>query len=333
MNKIVCIIVLYNFDLSRAWGSEAHQIAAKISMSMLSKNGINLVSSLLTVPGETLDESFYKASVWADGVQNTESYAWSRPLHFTNLPDRVCDGFNFKRDCTNGMCTVSAIVNYTDRVGDIHLSPEQRIEALKFLIHFVADVTQPLHVGFTSDHGGNKITVRPPWDHKFNKAGKAIPSPRPKPLHVLWDSHILQYILFKKGMTWDQWAEAIIWSIGAKDVEKHLLRVTPIAYASQAASDTSYLSCSYAYKADGNWIKSGDALKKDYYENSARIIEQQLIRAGQDIAAVINKIARDINDRMDYSSTDDESDMSEFEDFWENAAFSGDYEYDALLFP
>lgn len=32
-------------------------------------------------------------------------------------------------------------------------------QALMFLAHFVGDVHQPLHVGFTSDAGGNSITV------------------------------------------------------------------------------------------------------------------------------------------------------------------------------
>jgi hypothetical protein len=337
MNKFVCIIVLYIFGESYGWGSEAHQVTAKIALSLLSKNGVDLVRSLLSETGEALEESFYKASLWADVVQNTPNYAWSRRFHFINLPDRLCDGFHFTRDCPGGKCTVSAIANYTDRVRDLKLSREQRSEALKFLIHFVADVTQPLHIGFTSDAGGNKITVTPPWDHLFNKAGKQIPSPRPKPLHVVWDSHLLQYILVVEegNKTWDHWAENIIASLPVINLEKHLLRVAPLAYASQTASDTSLLSCSYAYKSGGNWIIPGQVLQQDYYDTSARIVEQQIVKAGQDIAAFINRIARDIDDEMDIASTDDEA-VAEFgddDDYWENAAFSRDYEYDMLLVP
>ena len=78
------------------------------------------------------------------------SYAWSERLHFVDTPDWLCE-FDFTRDCPNGVCAVGAVVNYTRRLlPGSDLDSEQRVEALKFLVHFVGDLHQPLHVGFTS---------------------------------------------------------------------------------------------------------------------------------------------------------------------------------------
>ena len=310
----------------KGWGSEGHLITVRIAMSLLDERGWELVSTLLTKPGEALDQSFYEASIWPDVVQGNPAYAWARPMHFVNLPDKLCDGFKFIRDCGSaeypGVCTVSAIGNYSSRVADATLSLEQRREALKFLIHFLADITQPLHVGFKGDNGGNKIKVTPPWTFPFTKAGKPILLPKRKPLHVLWDTHIIHYIKESAGVSWSELADELIRKLGATSTSVVTDSSDALAYASMVANNTADLSCTKAYKADGSWIRSGAVLPHSYYDIAADTIVAQLSKSGVDIATRINMIGRELvapvqDDLMGDNDTDPD---------WENAFQSVDNE-------
>ena len=90
-------------------------------------------------------------STWADEVRGDPAYAWSSDLHFVNPehnPPEQCS-WNYKRDCMNDFCVVSAVFNYTDQLAGRVESPSDE-EALKFLTHFALDMHQPLH-GTSSD--------------------------------------------------------------------------------------------------------------------------------------------------------------------------------------
>lgn len=97
---------------------------------------------------------------WADDYRATTAGAWSAPLHFIDAeddPPTSCS-VDYDRDCGSLGCSVSAIVNYTQRVGDGRLSTANTAQALKFLVHFVGDITQPLH-DEAYEVGGNDVDV------------------------------------------------------------------------------------------------------------------------------------------------------------------------------
>ncbi|KAH7426898.1 hypothetical protein KP509_10G021200 [Ceratopteris richardii] len=100
---------------------------------------------------------------WADEVRF--KYRWSSALHYIDTPDFRCN-YNYDRDCHDSddvkdRCAAGAIKNYTSQLASSSSSSAQYnlTEALLFLAHFVGDIHQPLHVGFTSDLGGNSINV------------------------------------------------------------------------------------------------------------------------------------------------------------------------------
>ena len=140
------------------------------------------------------------------------------------------------------MCTVSAIRNYSAHVADESLPKPTRADVLKFLIHFLVDVKQPLQIGFASDQGGKEITVTPPWDHATTKAGKPILAPRSKPLHVISDSHMLRYMPITQGKTWHQWADKAAQEIHSAVPVIPALTDDPLTYASRTVSTTADLS-------------------------------------------------------------------------------------------
>ena len=91
---------------------------------------------------------------WADEVKRRPEYRFTSVLHYVNPIDNEpaqCS-FKYKSDCPSGACVVGAIFNYTERLRTpSFLSPfvdGTSAEDLKFLIHFVGDIHQPLHGTF-----------------------------------------------------------------------------------------------------------------------------------------------------------------------------------------
>ncbi|KAF3335853.1 Endonuclease 2 [Carex littledalei] len=90
---------------------------------------------------------------WADVVRG--AYPWSSALHYVDTPDNLCT-YDYTRDChdssgATGRCVVGAINNYTAQLTTYPSTTYNLTQALVFLSHFMGDVHQPLHVGFTTD--------------------------------------------------------------------------------------------------------------------------------------------------------------------------------------
>lgn len=92
-------------------------------------------------------------SDWADRIR------WDRhqtaPWHYVDIPIGS-QGYSPARDCPDGDCVVAQITREEAVVADKHLLRPVRAEALKFLIHFVGDIHQPLHAANNNDRGGNE---------------------------------------------------------------------------------------------------------------------------------------------------------------------------------
>ena len=94
-----------------------------------------------------LSSQFHHVAAWADEVKRSKAYRWSHQLHYQGLPgdpSRGICGIDTGLGCSRG-CISKAIMNYTEILSDRHRSNVERAEAFKFLIHFVADMHQPLH--------------------------------------------------------------------------------------------------------------------------------------------------------------------------------------------
>lgn len=79
-------------------------------------------------------------------------------MHFMNGPTDVLVPAESDFAIVQGN-VYSAVLGYSQRVVDQSLPRTERIEALKFLVHFLADLHQPLHVGFLEDRGANDVPV------------------------------------------------------------------------------------------------------------------------------------------------------------------------------
>ena len=155
---------------SFAWGVDGHRLVAEQAQRLLSPAARLEVDRLLALePGDTLAS----ISSWADENRSRETASW----HYVNFPRDSGCVYVPPRDCPGGTCVVGAIERQEALLAS--KAPDaDRLVALKYLVHFVADVHQPLHAGYGDDTGGNTFQVQ------FDGRGSS--------LHAVWDSGLIR---------------------------------------------------------------------------------------------------------------------------------------------
>src|SRR5690349_6886376 len=132
------------------WWDLGHRVVARIAETRLTPHTRAAVRDILG--GQSLAD----ASVWADNIRQYRHDA--DKLHYVNIPLRDTV-YLPERHCPAGQCVIAAIEQDRQVLADPAASPDQRAEALRFLIHFVGDLHQPLHVADDGDRGGNDRPV------------------------------------------------------------------------------------------------------------------------------------------------------------------------------
>ncbi|MHA6287251.1 S1/P1 nuclease [Maricaulis sp. CAU 1757] len=156
-----------------AWGYEGHKIVCELAYRHLTETARAEIDRL--VAGDDEFENFADTCSWADEVRRT-THRHTYPWHFINQDrdDPVID----PEDCAEDGCITEAIDLHAGILGDTSRSDADRLEALKFLGHWLGDIHQPLHVSIHGDRGGNDIQVL--WRGERHTS-----------LHRVWDSEIM----------------------------------------------------------------------------------------------------------------------------------------------
>lgn len=242
-----------------AWGPDGHKIVAQIATGHLTPQSQAAVRSLLG------NQTLMVASTWADEIRNDSRYRWSAPLHYANVVPGS-KAFDLRRDCPKGNCVVGAITKYAAVLRDPNATPDQKQEALKFLVHFVADVHQPLHVSHAHDKGGNDVKV----EFFYNRTD----------LHKLWDDLLIR----RAKKPWRQYADDLARGI-TKDQYARWARITdPSAWATESYQLA--VSNAYAVPKDG-------LLGQEYFDRNLPVVNERLSMAGVRLAVLLNQIFAD----------------------------------------
>ena len=169
MRYLALVIGMLASPAAMAWGADGHRLIAELAEAQLSPAARGQVDRLLSLePGATMAS----VSTWAD---EKRSPATAR-LHFVNLPEGECT-YQRQRDCPDGRCVVEAIRVKLDILKS-QAPDAERLAALKWVIHLVGDVHQPLHAGLANDKGGNLFQVR-----AFGRGSN---------LHAVWDGELIR---------------------------------------------------------------------------------------------------------------------------------------------
>ena len=260
--------------LVTAWGPDGHRIVAEIAQQLLSPKASQSVTSVL-------DGSPMSAiATWADEIDHKPEFAWTKCMHYIDASKGVCF-VDTNKDCAKGCCVVKAIANYTSRIMD---KTEDVADALKFLVHFMGDVHQPLHAGHREDKGGNLIEVMPDFSGQHKREN----------LHEVWDGVLIKRYLGRND--WKKFALEIVDKIqngeyndgdtaSCRDAMKGEI------CALTAALESAENACEFAYINEGGIeIKSGDRLTDQYYESRIVVIAKRLALAGIRLGELLNSI-------------------------------------------
>lgn len=266
-----------------AWGSLGHSTVALIAQSFLSPQTVNYTQSLLN---DTSPTFLANIASWADSYRKEPGGEFSGVLHYIDAldsPPTSCD-VDFDRDCPEEGCIVSAIANYTSRVqSPANVSLVERQKALKWIVHFLGDIHQPLHVENLAV-GGNLINV--------TFAGATAN------LHRIWDSDMPEKLVGGYAM-----ADAVDWAAdllaelkpGGKfgNATAAWLAGTdvsdPIASSMVWARDANARVCD-AVVPEGQEGVEGKELQGEYYDAAVPVIQEQITKAGVRLAAWLNLI-------------------------------------------
>ena len=245
----------------QAWGPLGHAIVANLAQRQLSPTAQAEVDRLLA-PGHT--NSLAAIASWADQLQNDPAQAalWrqTRSLHYVNFHDAACD-YVPPHDCRDGRCVIGALAHYVAVLGDRTQADAARREALKFVVHFVGDVHQPLHAGYRTDKGGNTYQVQ--------FAGKG------SNLHRVWDSGLLS----QRGLDATAYAQLLA-ARGPATLPP------PIAPMRNVYAQWARESCRIT--ARPGFYPSGHRIDQRYVDAELPLAELRLRVAGRRLAAVLN---------------------------------------------
>ncbi len=147
---VAAILLVMSTGSAHAWSRFGHEVAGYLAHHDLSPEARTAVAELLG------DDTLASVGSWADEVRRERPE--TAPLHFMNGPADVLEPSESDFNVPQGN-VYSAILGYSRMVADESLPTAERVEALKFLVHFVADLHQPLHVGFLEDRGANDVPV------------------------------------------------------------------------------------------------------------------------------------------------------------------------------
>ncbi len=135
---------------AHGFGPDGHRIAGLVADTYLCEQAAVEIRRL------GVDDDLAELGLWADRVRTQPPWDDSGPWHYVNIAD---DGsFDEYRSPPEGDA-LWAIAHFHSRLRDENLTPERRSEALKFLVHFVVDLHQPLHVGRRADRGGTSTEI------------------------------------------------------------------------------------------------------------------------------------------------------------------------------
>ncbi|MBL8308154.1 MAG: S1/P1 nuclease [Rubrivivax sp.] len=231
-----------------SWGADGHRLVADAAEQQLTVAARAEVGKLLALePGATLSS----VANWADETRSLGTASW----HYVNFARGGDCRYDASRQCLAGRCVVGAIEKQLDVLAS-SAPGEERLAALKYVVHLVADVHQPLHAGFADDRGGN--------DWQLQAFGRG------SNLHALWDSGLIRN-----------------WPGGLSDLRRRVLAEPGPTAVAQEALVWAEQSCRIV--ASEGFQPATHVLAEGYDERWNPVLVQQLRQAAQQLAAVLNE--------------------------------------------
>lgn len=252
MKKFFCGIAAVCIAIGLiSWGRTGHNVIGRIAANHLSDKAKAGVAALLGT--ETLAD----VSSWADDNRDRSTASW----HFINVETGL-DFADFKQQVEAGTNVYTVLLKEEGILADEKASRDERVTALKYMVHFVGDIHQPMHVSRAEDKGGNSIQVQ--YDGQGTN------------LHSLWDTKMLEHA----GLSENQLA-------------RNFDKATPAQIAkwpSDPQISWAWESYQISSKLYSEIEKNGTNIDDAYYQAHLPIVEDRIEKAGIRLAGILNQI-------------------------------------------
>ena len=214
---------------------------------------------------------------WADEIKDTDWGKRRGSWHYDDVP--LCETAEYSKYCRNGRCASAQLARQIEILGNERARPGQRNEALKWVVHLMGDVHQPLHAANRGDRGGNRVRVSFFGERDNPPYGTLN-------LHAVWDVSIVRRLVADRG------GERAIASAPIPDGDRSAWEKGSISAwigeSHRIARDAVYPLLPVAASCS-NRIVDVVAIGQAYYAKAAPVIEIQIRRAGVRLARVLNE--------------------------------------------
>jgi hypothetical protein len=242
------------------------------------------------------------ASTWADDIRALRPE--TAPWHYIDIPLGTSSREIAKFCPLAESCVTQAITNQLTVLRSPGTDPQKKAEALRFLVHFVGDVHQPLHATTNNDQGGNCVPVAF-FDTPPQLRNPATESYAPN-LHAVWDVNILAKMTMGKTpeqVAWDLdqsfQSRIVRWTKGGGDVnewawesyrlaEQKVYGKLPIRIPIESPQQIK--SCADDNHVSARMLKLNERLEQPYQDVAAKVVQEQIAKAGARLALLLNQL-------------------------------------------
>lgn len=198
-NLVFCLIFASTTGIIaskvNALGQTGHRVTGELAERHISQHTKNALKNILGY--ETLAE----ASTWVDEMRTDPAEFWQKtanPYHYVTVPQGetyVEVGAPKQGDA------VFALTQYSKVIKNKESSKKEKALAIKFIVHIIGDLHQPLHAGNGTDHGGNKVKL------KFYREDTN--------LHRIWDTNLIE----RRRLSYTEWSNWLDKEISPNDIK------------------------------------------------------------------------------------------------------------------
>jgi hypothetical protein len=273
------VLGIIGTGVAHAWGPQGHRTVGAIADQLLTPQAHELIAQLLAgdldkygnPSGRT---SLEQVSVWADELRGTPGAhgTW----HYDNVP--AC-GREPKQDyCRTGQCNSEQLKRLLLVLGDRRATARERNEALKWVVHLVADLHQPLHAADNGDRGGNEVQV-------------ALAGLRTRgriSLHKAWDADLVQRALNSSNRQQPP-PDIAAWAREAQQLLGEAGQGTPDGWASESNNLARNVAYHYAGFACNSRPYGLIVLDRQYVADAQALVRERLLLAGARLAKLLNQ--------------------------------------------
>ena len=236
------------------WGQTGHRVTGAIAERYLSPTASAAVQQLL--PNESLAET----STYADEQRSNPSPFWQKtspPFHYVTVP---ANKHYHEVGAPEQGDAATALTRFTATLQDPAASHEDKQLALRFVVHIIGDLHQPLHAGNGTDRGGNDVKVRFFWEDSN--------------LHRVWDTQMLA----QRDLSFTEWTRWLDAKISPADIMQW-----------STADPHDWIAESVAIR-DTIYPEDANKMSYDYLYEHLPKAKTRLQQAGIRMAQYLNKV-------------------------------------------